>query len=388
MPSVEFTSHNSIRLFHCGAEYFPALVAAFDAAQHEIYLETYIFELDRTGRQIMEALGRAAGRGVVVNVINDWLGTGNRLSLALTREFERRGVNHRIYNPWFRRGFTRTHRKICVVDREVAYLGGLNVNEDWYSDDGFRTPLPAPRWDFAVEIRGPLVQAIHHEVETQWILLGGLNLRYRLERFRESLEMSSSREGAAMVAGLVVRDNLRNRHTIQRAYLRALGTARKSAMLANPYFAPGRKLRDGLAAAAARGVEVTLVIGVGQFRIQDAVAHSFYPKLLKSGVKVVEYRKTQLHGKVAVIDDEWATVGSSNWDGLSLFVNQEANVIVKDHSFARALRDHIGRAVSEGVVIRLEDYANIPWYERAWYGAAYLFYKSVLRIITWGRYTE
>jgi cardiolipin synthase len=167
-----------------------------------------------------------------------------------------------------------------------------------------------------------------------------------------------------------------------------LGGARRSALLANPYFAPGRKLRDGLAAAAARGVEVTLLIGVGQFRIQDAVAHSFYPKLLKSGVKVVEYRKTQLHGKVAVIDDGWATVGSSNWDGLSLFVNQEANVVVKDKEFAQALRAHIERAVAEGVTVRMEDYVNIPWYERAWHGAAYLFYKNVLRLITLGRYTE
>jgi cardiolipin synthase A/B len=103
---------------------------------------------------------------------------------------------------------------------------------------------------------------------------------------------------------------------------------------------------------------------------------------------VVEYRKTQLHGKVAVVDDEWATVGSSNWDGLSLLINQEANVVVRDPDFAQLLRQHIERAVEEGVTVRLEDYANIPWYERAWYGAAYRIYKGILRIVTLGRYTE
>jgi cardiolipin synthase len=306
----------------------------------------------------------------------------------LQRQLSAGGVNHRVFNSWFQRGVTRTHRKMCVVDRQVAFLGGLNINDDYVSDDGFDTPLPAPRWDFAVQIEGQLVQAIHREMHVHWLLLNGLNLRYRWERFRERRRYGSRADDGSSLAALVVRDNLRNRRTIQRAYLKALGGARKSALLANPYFAPGHKLRNGLASAAERGVDVTLLIGVGQFRLQDAVAHSFYPKLLKSGVKVVEFRKTQLHGKVAVIDDEWATVGSSNWDGLSLLVNQEANVVVKDAGFARSLRQHIERAVAEGVVVRMEDYANIPWYERAWYGAAYWLYKGILRIVTLGRFTE
>ena len=96
----------------------------------------------------------------------------------------------------------------------------------------------------------------------------------------------------------------------------------------------------------------------------------------------------KLDGKVAVIDDEWSTVGSSNWDGLSLFVNHEANVVVKDTGFARNLRETIERAVADGVTVRMEDYVNIPWWERAWYGAAYLLYKAILRVITLGRYTE
>lgn len=388
MRPVDFTARNNVELLHNGAEYFPALIAAFDEARFEIYLETYIFTLDKTGEEIKDALVRAAGRGVTVNVITDWLGTGHRQSIMLNRVLRGGRVNHRVFNAWFKRGVTRSHRKLCVVDRQWAFLGGLNINDDMISDDGFDEPLPAPRWDFGVKIAGPLVLTIHREAEAQWMLLGGLNLRYRWERFRDRRAHWLAAGEGPVFASLVVRDNLRNRRTIQKTYLKALGTARKSALLANPYFAPGRKLRDGLASAAARGVEVTLLIGVGQFLLQDAVAHSFYPKLLKAGVKVVEYRKTQLHGKVAVVDDEWATVGSSNWDGFSLFVNQEANVVIKDQKFARALRMHIEQAVAEGVTIRLEDYANIPWYKRAGHGAAYLFYKGVLRIITLGRYTE
>lgn len=388
MRPVEFTADNQLALLHCGAEYFPALVASLDAAKFEIYLETYIFARDETGEAIKNALIRAAERGVVVNVITDWLGTGHRQSVYLNNAFHEARVNHRVFNSWFRRGYTRSHRKMCVVDGEVAFLGGLNINDDCLSDDGFEEPLPAPRWDFAVRIEGPLAAAIHREMSAQWRLLGGLDLRYRWERFRQRRKIGHGSEGGPAHAALILRDNLRNRRTIQRAYLKALGAARKSALLANPYFAPGRKLRNGLEAAARRGVEVTLLIGVGQYRLQDAVAHSFYPKLLKCGVKVVEYRKTQLHGKVAVVDEDWATVGSSNWDGFSLLVNQEANVVVRDRQFARALRRHIEQAVAEGEVVRLEDYANIPWYERAWYGAAYLLYKGFLRIITAGKYTE
>ena len=305
MRPVSFTAHNHVTLLHCGAEYFPALIAAIDAARFELYLETYIFTLDITGEEVKDALMRAAARGVTVNVITDWLGTGHRQSVLLQQDFRDGGVNHRVFNSWFRRGVARTHRKICVIDRRVAFLGGLNINHDYISDDGFNTPLPAPRWDIAVRITGPLVATIHHDMQSQWLLLSGLNLRYRWELFRERRRTGHTIGHGPAMAALVVRDNLRNRRTIQKTYLKALGAARKSALLANPYFAPGRKLRDGLASAAARGVEVTLLIGVGQFRIQDAVAHSFYPKLLKSGVKVVEYRKTQLHGKVAVIDDEW-----------------------------------------------------------------------------------
>ncbi|HEY4541908.1 MAG TPA: phospholipase D-like domain-containing protein [Noviherbaspirillum sp.] len=388
MRQVEFIACNEVTLLHRGAEFFPALVDAINEARELIYLETYIFALDQVGDQIRSALARAAARGVTVHIITDWLGTGHRASVRLKQYFKSAGVHHRVFNAWFRAGIARTHRKICVIDAETAFLGGLNINDDCISDDGFNIPLPEPRWDLAVRIRGPLVDLVRREAHAQWLLLDGLHLRYRLERylaFRRRRTLST--DGPALAA-LVLRDNLRNRHTIQRSYLKALGGARQSALLANPYFAPNRKLRDGLAAAARRGVEVTLLLGVGQFRIQDAVAHSFYPKLLKSGVKVVEYRKTQLHGKVAVIDDEWATVGSSNWDGLSLFVNHEANVVVKDRSFALDLRATIEQAVRDGVVVHMEDYANIPWYERAWYGAAAMIYKGVLRMITLGRYTE
>lgn len=387
MRAVTFTGNNQIRLLHCGAEFFPELEAACDAAVSEIYLETYIFAADPTGERVKASLMRAAGRGVRVHVTTDWLGTGRARCAALDAEFAAAGVRHRAFNPWFSLGVARMHRKICVVDRKLAFLGGLNINDDMIADDDSGMPLPFPRWDFAIGISGPLVAAIHLEAAIQWAGMGNLGLRSRWENFRQTRGTRLEAATAPAIAGLVVRDNLRNRRTIQRAYMQALGHARTSAWLANPYFAPGRRTRNALSSAARRGVEVTLLLGVGQFRMQDAVTRSYYPKLLKSGVKIVEYHKTQLHGKVAVVDDEWATVGSANYDGLSLFINHEANAVIRDAEFVRALKEHILDGVADGVPVRRDEFANIPWYKRAWYGAAFLLYKSIMRVITWGKYS-
>jgi cardiolipin synthase len=384
MRTVNFIAHNEVNLLQSGTEFFPALIAAIDAARFDIYFETYIFANDDTGTLVEQALKRAAGRGVKVRVIVDWFGTGNGQATRLGISFAEGGVRYRAFNPWFKRGVTRTHRKIVVLDRESAFIGGININDDWLCDYDQSRRLPAPRWDFAVQVRGPLVASIHHEAQSQWARVGRMGLLKRIGLYREMRAVQVGVGDKPMQAAFVVRDNLRNRRTIQRAYLQALGRARHSALLANPYFAPGRRFRQALASAAKRGVEVTLLIGVGEMRLQDAVAQSFYPKLLAAGVHIIEYRKTQLHAKVAVIDDDWSTVGSSNCDGLSLFLNQEANVVVKDPDFARTLRQHIEQGIADGVRIHKDDLAQLGWVRRSGHGAAYFFYKMIMRIFAIG----
>ena len=387
MRRLNFIAGNEVRLLYCGTDFFSALLAEIDQATTEIYLETYIFANDATSAQVQAALISAAARGVQVRVIVDWIGCGGKRSELLVKEFTESGVECRCFNPWFKRGLARTHRKMCVFDRRVALVGGLNIIDDLVADDGSGKLLEFPRWDFAVRVIGGLVDHVHLEIEAQWWRLGKLDLKSRLQLMRKLRQDAFSRSHQPVQAAFVVRDNLRNRSTIQRAYLHALGMARKRAILANPYFAPGRKFRSALISAASRGVDVTLLIGVGEFRLQDAVAHSFYPKLLQHGVKIVEYKKTQLHAKVAVIDHDWATVGSSNFDGLSLFLNQEANVVIRDQGFASILIAHLEQGIVDGVPVNAKDYANYPWYQRLWYGTAYLLYRGLMRIATLGSYT-
>jgi cardiolipin synthase len=386
MRSVNFLADNDVKLLHTGTDYFPALIAAIDGAEYEVYFETYIFAGDDTGRKVLAALIAAAKRGVQVRMITDWWGTGRRQVNSMHDQLTAGGVEHRMFNPWFLRGVTRTHRKICVVDRQVAFVGGININDDMFCDYDHSKPLSAPRWDFAVQVHGPLVADIQLEAVTQWRRLGKLSIIKRIGLYRDMRKVQKIAAQHAVQAGFVVRDNLRNRRTIQRAYLQALGRARKNVLLANPYFAPGRKFRRALAAAAERGVEVVLLIGVGEIWLQDAVAHSFYPKLLAAGVKVVEYHKTQLHAKVAVIDDDWATVGSSNVDGLSLFLNQEANVVIKDAKFAHSLRQHIEAAIADGKVITYDDFEHVGHVKRIGYEIAFVFYKLLMRVFAVEKY--
>lgn len=374
-------SRSDIRLLHCGVEFFPALLQAVECATSCILLETYIFATDDAALAVLDALGRAAARGVEVRVVADWLGTGRTRCRQLAKVFRDRGIEFRCFNPWFTRGVARTHRKICVIDRRMAFVGGININHDMHSADGPET-LPYPRWDFAVRLVGQIVAAVQSEAETQWLRSGHLPVWDRLRLL--GAQRVRSRQGVALSpdVSFVTCDNFHNRFAIQAAYLAAINQSRNRVLIANPYFAPSRTFRDALATAAGRGVEVVLLLGVGQYPFQDAVARSYYAKLLRAGVQLYEYRRTLLHGKVAIVDDHWTTVGSSNCDGLSLFVNHEANVVVSDPGFSTMLAARVRAAVNEASRVDPTEYLDIRWYRRLGYGAAFLAYRAVLRLIT------
>lgn len=383
MPSPLFSADNNVHLLVCGQAFFPKLIAAIDSASTSIYFETYILRLDNIGQAVCEALIRADQRGVSVSVIIDWLGTGDKGCRQIKALFKSTTIHFRQFNPWFRRGWARSHRKLCVVDHQIAFVGGININDDFISDRKPYTSLPFPRWDFAVQIKGSLAYAIEEEMKAQWVRVNSHDLIERWEYLKRILvnNLHKPKRGL-MHAAFVVRDNLRNRRMIEQAYLSALGKAKKTALFTNPYFAPGRKLRTGFQEAARRGVEVILVLGVGQVKTQDAITRAYYPELLTAGVKIIEYRKTQLHAKVAVIDERWSTVGSSNIDGFSLFVNQEANVVISDVSFAKKLKHQIELGIADGVVVCEETYKNIPWFKRAWYPIALRIYRGIMGLIT------
>jgi cardiolipin synthase len=371
--------HHDIRLLQGGAELFPELIRAIDAAHLEVRMETYIFEFDASGRQVAQALVRAAGRGVQVYLTMDGVGTPE-LPPEWARQFAGSGVCWRIYMPLGRLGvfipsrWRRLHRKLCVIDAGVLFCGGINILDDCH--DPAYGWLTQPRLDFAVRVTGPLV---HEALETMtrfwWRMTVTSDVRDRefqavwqalQERLRAALsERAATHAASAQAAShaappgslrsrgaradLVLRDNLRHRRRIERAYLRAIGAARREVIIANAYFLPGARLRKALMLAARRGVRVRLLLqGRYEYFLQYHAARPVYGALLDAGVEIHEYAASFLHAKVAVVDMRWATVGSSNLDPLSLLLAREANIVVRDAGFAGLLRDRLEQAMADG----------------------------------------
>ncbi|MBK7794552.1 MAG: cardiolipin synthase ClsB [Betaproteobacteria bacterium] len=343
-----FTPGNRVALLRSGGEYFPALVGAIDRAEREVWLETYIYADDEAGRNVTEALMRAAQRGVLVRVLVDGWGARHYLTPAIEKDLQRGGVQLLIYRPevapWQFRShrLRRLHRKLCHVDGRVAFVGGINIIDDMNAP-GQRPP----RIDFAVRVEGPVLVPIVRTMQRVWAV-------NELVQFRQGEvplfpAPRRARRAGGQTAKFVIRDNLRHRHDIEVAYLAAIRTAKAEIVIANSYFFPGIRFRRALIAAAQRGVAVTLLL---QARVEYVLLHyasrALYGQLLAAGVRIQEYEQSFLHAKVAVVDGNWATVGSSNIDPYSLLMAREANLVVRDPDFATQLRQELGRMIADG----------------------------------------
>jgi cardiolipin synthase len=344
---MQLVSGNSLTLLKNGVEYFPALEAAIDRARREIFLEAYIYEYDETGRRISEALKRAAQRGVTVHLLLDGFGS-RTLPGAVVEDLCAARVQLLFYrreaSPWRikRHRLRRLHRKMAVIDTSIAFVGGINVIDDM--DVPGQIP---PRFDYAVAVEGPLLAEIHQSARHLWSQVARLQFRrYRSRRQRVPLRLVPR---GSIEAAFVRRDNIRHRHDIENAYLDAIASAKDEIIIANAYFLPGRRFRQALIQAAARGVRVVLLL---QGRVEYVLLHyasrALYGVLLDAGIEIYSYHKSFLHAKVAVIDARWATVGSSNIDPFSLMLAREANIVAIDVGFAVTLRDSLLQAIGEG----------------------------------------
>ena len=343
-----YTAGNSITLLRNGAEYFPVLLEAVALAEREIWLETYIFADDDTGRRVADALIGASRRGVDVRVLVDGWGARHYLTPTLAQRLIDGGVDLLKYRPevmpWHFRShrLRRLHRKLCHVDGRVAFVGGINVIDDMNTPG--HTP---PRVDFAVCVRGPLVVPIAQTMQRVWAIVEVTQLRHSDVPFFPD-EVPAENAGT-QVAKFTIRDNLRHRRDIERAYLAALRTSRREIVIATAYFFPGVRFRRALLSAAARGVKVTLLLQARvEFRLLHHASRALYGQLLAAGVTIQEYHRSFLHAKVAVVDGQWATVGSSNIDPYSFLMAREANVFVRDPVFASGLRAELAKMIEEG----------------------------------------
>ena len=382
VPRPVFSGGNQVALLCGGDMLFPAMVQAIQRAKSEIWLATYIFNDDPASDAVAQALAEAALRGVQVRVVLD--GFGSKASIPqLAAVLLPAGVQLTIFRPlkrwwhWLQpQNLRRLHQKLCVVDCNLGFVGGINMVDDRL--DLHHGWTDTPRLDFAVQLSGPVVQAVQQTIGAVWAraqlgrhfrqqvtsiareaqpLVNAQRLmrRLRMTQPHHALPVSqalSASELRPMLAAFVLRDNFRQRRTIERSYIDAIRRSQTRVDLISAYFYPGREFRRALVDAAERGVKVRLLLqGKLDYRMAGLAARALYDELLGHGVQIFEYTPAFLHAKVAVVDNDWATVGSSNIDPLSLLLNLEANVVVMDASFAAELAHQFDTAVAASTAV-------------------------------------
>ncbi|MCX5590340.1 cardiolipin synthase ClsB [Alcaligenes endophyticus] len=379
---LSWTTGNQVELLHNGGEFFPALCLAIDQAQVSVHLETYIFRLDHAGQAVLDSLKRACARGVRVRVVVDGFGSAKDLT-RLAEQFARMKARFRIYRPpprawrdsWLSlRRLRRLHRKVAVIDGTIGFVGGINILDD-FQDVPNVTGQASPRFDFAVRCTGPVVAGLERAQYALWLRMSWrrrtdwdtftqrfqLWAQRRQQRLRMRYQSQVTAEGRT---ALLLRDNVRHRQSIERAYLHLLAQASEEVIIANAYFFPGRRLRKALKQAALRGVRVRLLLqGHAEYFWQYRASCALYQELLDNGLELYEYQASYLHAKVAVIDG-YAMVGSSNLDPFSLLLAREANLLLADTDFTRRLRTILEHELST----HASQVAADVWLRRGWLG--------------------
>jgi cardiolipin synthase len=340
-PSEHFVDGNQVRLLHNGEGAFPEMLAAIARAEQQILLEMYWFGSDSIGRKFAAALSAAAQRGVEVSIIYDAVGSVGA-SDDMFVELEKAGAHVIEFNPiapWKQRFrlsklTRRDHRKILVVDGKLGFTGGINIADYWLPrDDG------GGGWrDDMVRIDGPAVAGLCDCFSLVWARLRGRKLQ--LVGFAKQPPLLASRlhPHVGQAVRVLGQHFLRTQRQISRAYLHYLRRAEQRIFIANSYFVPDRRVLRALAQAARRGVDVRIIVA-GQSDV-DIVRHAsraVWGRLLRAGVRIFEWDESVLHAKTAVIDAQWSTIGTFNFDYLSLRQNLEVNVSVLDERFASAL---------------------------------------------------
>jgi cardiolipin synthase len=382
---MQYLESNRLKLLCNGEQYFPALVEAIDAARVEVFLETYLYADDETGSLVTAALARAAARGVAVHLLIDGFGARD-FAPRFWRVLREAGAQVLVFrpdiNPWRlrRNRLRRMHRKLACVDGQLAFVGGINVIDD-FDAPGDTTP----RHDYAVRVEGPLAAEVRGVAAQLWSRVA------RTAGHGRALPPAPPAPPAfapGQRAALVIRDSLRHRSDIEDAYLELIGSAREEIVIASAYFFPGRRFRHALVSAAQRGVRVVLLLqGLVEYVLPHYASRALFGSLLEAGIRIEEYRHSFLHAKVAVFDCCRACVGSSNIDPFSLLLAREANVFVEDAAFAAGLRASLEEAIRTGArTLPQQAWRRRPLWRRAWNWIAYGIGRLLIGFASYERY--
>ncbi|RJS16123.1 cardiolipin synthase B [Corallococcus sp. H22C18031201] len=347
---------NACQLLRDGVEAYPAMLAAIRRARRYVRLETYMFMADAVGELFGQALIEAAERGVHVKVLYDAVGSWTSRR-GFFESLRQRGVDIRPFKPFslsrgLRHLLTRDHRKILVVDGEVAFTGGVNIAEHWAPEGEC-----APWRDDVLRIEGPAV----HELERCFLATWRMMFQDRFQRWAGGRR----RRRAAPRAGNVSMAVLSSRRSIHRAYLHAIHRARRSVLIAAAYFVPDRRMVSALRDAARRGVEVRLLLNArSDHPLLEHATRAFYESLLSAGIHIFEWTRGVLHAKTAVVDGAWGTIGSFNLERLSLAFNHEVNAVFADARLGQELEGAFRTDCEACREVRLSEFRRRPLWRK------------------------
>jgi cardiolipin synthase A/B len=356
----DLTLGNAVRLLRNGAQAFPAWLDAIDAARDRVSMEMYIFDDDRVGRRVADALCDAAKRGVTVRLLYDFIGC-RHAPAEFFANMRRAGVHTLVYHPyrlWRPRFWTlvrRNHRKTLVVDGQLAFVGGINVSEDW---------LPASEggsdWhDVALEVRGPAVLTIEQTFLRTWNWRAKRRLRLRRRALHRPAPVGD------VPLAVIANSELVDRFAIRRSALHAIRNSRERAYLVSPYFMPDVGFMQALARAAARGVDVRILVPVASDAVLvDWASRASFSRLLKAGIRIFQH-SPMMHGKALLVDRVFTSIGSYNFDHRSLVYNLELVVNTLDRRCNESLAAMLEEDMAEGTEIKGEDLRRRSWFTRA-----------------------
>jgi len=329
------TANNEVKLLLNGEEKFPEVFKALEEAKHHIHIIYYIFENDRIGNQLKDILIRKAREGVEVRFIYDDFGSSS-IRKKLVPELIEAGVKaypfYRIYFLLLANRFNyRNHRKIIIIDGDIAFTGGINVSDEYINNNG-----NAVYWrDTHVAIKGAAAWYL------QYLFIADYNFcaDEKLEPSREYFPSAQLSPGNATVQ-IAASGPDSETPTILLSILKAIGLASKEVLITTPYFIPGESLLDALIATTLSGISIKLLVPAkSDSRLIDAAARSYYKELLDCGVEIYLYRKGFIHSKTMVVDGELSIIGSANMDYRSFELNFEVNAVIYDQETGKRMQD-------------------------------------------------
>ena len=369
-----------ITLVHSGDDYFLRAKNIILNAQFEIHLQMYIFEVDTTGIEIINALKEAALRNVKIFILLDGYGSYS-FPNAITKELILLGINIRFFSPFFSgNNFyigRRLHHKIITVDGTVALIGGINISNNYKG-----TTTEKPWLDYAA-----MIESNNTAKQLEQLCQ---NIYFKYKRTKRIELPSVSYLDKETTVSILQNDWLKRNKEIVMSYVKSIQKSQKEVIIVGCYFLPGRRFTKVLKKAAKRGVKIKLILsGISDIPFMQRATSHLYTTLLQNNIELYEWNNSVLHGKVALVDTKWATIGSFNLNHLSSFGSIETNVAIASVPFAKTLASDLNNVISQCEKITYETIkkkSNRFSIVANWF--SYQFVRMTLIIITYIPYNR